>query len=241
MACHKPPVELMRFMAKTGFITHRLWREHFFPSHSASWARRMKRDLIRRGYLKDHPSKYHRHVLLLNEKSDALRTIAPNPVAPPPMAQLEHDEILMEAVLKLQKSELMDYWQTEAELKKLGVSDYRIETQGQLIKYPDLLIFTRPPLPECIVAVELERTLKARRRYIQVHGAYAAMKRINVLLYVVENPSIERTIRETMTETYFPTSRLPVVFVSEDEWIQDPSAILTKAALVAPNQQKNAA
>ncbi|MCM2279249.1 MAG: hypothetical protein NDJ89_14335 [Oligoflexia bacterium] len=235
---HQPPLELIRFMAKTGFISHDLWRRYFCTAQSSSWARRMKNGLIRRGYLKLHSSKYHGALYLLDRESPVVRAMNLNPVAPPPVGQIDHDEILAEGILSLERSGLVSFWQSESELKKLGANDYRLETQGQLIKYPDLLIYASAPLPERIMAVELERTLKTRRRYVQLLGAYASMKRINGLIYVVENPSIKRTIQEVMKEVYFPVNRLPVSFFTQDEWLSDAAAVLAKAAGPAPAAAK---
>ncbi len=238
--CHKPPLDLVRFLAKTGFITHDLWRRYFCTAQSSSWMRRLKKDFIRRGYVKAHPNRYYQSVYLLNTGGDVIRSMKLDPASPPPIAQIEHDETLADGILSLERSGLMSFWQTESELKKLGANDYRIETQGQLIKYPDLLIYTREPLPNCILAIELERTLKSRRRYIQLLGAYASMKRINGLLYVAENPSIERTIREVMQETYFPVERLPVTFASADDWLRDAATVLSQATTTVAASLKRA-
>lgn len=238
--CHRPPLELIRLMAKTGFITEDLWLRYFFSARSLSWARRVRNDYIRRGYFRVHPNKYYQNVYILNPASEVVRALRIDPVSAPPITQIEHDELLLAGVLNLERSGLMSFWQTEGELKKLGASDYRIETQGQLIKYPDLLAYTRAPLPERILAIEMERTLKTRTRYIQLLGAYASMKRINGLIYIVENPSIERTIREVMEETYFPSDRLPVAFFHQDDWLKDAPTVLRKAAAMTDTTLKSA-
>jgi hypothetical protein len=161
--------------------------------------------------------------------------------APPAVAQLEHDEILLEGILKIQQSGLSVFWQTEAELKKLVINDYKIETQGQLVKFPDLLIHTQKPLTELTIAIEFERSLKTRRRYIQIMGAYASMRRINALVFVIENPSIEKVIKEVMEETYFPEDRLPVAFMSQREWLEETPFVLTSVAKMAAERAKNIA
>ena len=196
--------------------------------------------MVSRAYLKLHSSKYHAALYLLDRESPVLRAMNLSPVAPPPVGQIDHDEILADGILNLERSKLVSFWQSESELKKFGANDYRLETQGQLIKYPDLLIYTAAPLPEKILALELERTLKTRRRYVQLLGAYASMKRINGLIYVVENPSIKRTIEEVMKEVYFPVNRLPVSFFSQEEWLSDSAALLAKAAGPVPAAPKNA-
>lgn len=230
------PERLIRFVAKSGFLSKDLWARHFFERGGKRWAQFVWRQLQTQGHFVKHPFEAFDDVVVLNRKNASVRSqLETEPVPATPALQIRHDTVLLDGILRAEKAGVIGYWQTEAELKKLVVADYKIETQGQLIKYPDLLIHTRAPLPDRTIAIEYERTLKTRKRYLQIMQAYASTRRIQGLVVIASNSCITKAIQDVMREVYFPEKRIPVSFCSEREWLDETPLVLS--ALTLKTQQ----
>lgn len=231
---HRQALErLIRFVAKSGFVSRDLWLRYFFERGGERWAQEVWRRLQTQDYFAKHPFDAFDDILVLNRRNPLVRKLLEtDPVPATPALQIRHDTVLLEGILRAEKAGVIGYWQTEAELKKLGARDFKIETQGQLIKYPDLLIHTQAPLLEQTIAVEYERTLKTRKRYLQIMRAYASTRRIQGLVVISSNACITKTIQDVMREVYFPEKRIPVSFCDENEWLENGPQILTSVQKV---------
>jgi len=96
---------------------------------------------------------------------------------------------------------------------------YRVSCNGLKTKYPDLVINLAENTVDINISIELERTLKSRKRYIQILGAYATSKETDFILFLVSSDLIKKTIMEIMRLSYFPSKRIQVVFASEEDWL----------------------
>jgi hypothetical protein len=221
---YQPPIKIIRLVGKTGFITKKIWEEFFFSQNmSDSWKHRQWRKLTERKYFKHHLSKRCGDTLILNrDNREILQFVQREPSSPPSVAQMAHDEILLRGMLRLESVIQNIQWETEAELKKMRGSAFKIQIQGQPLKYPDILIHRENSEKKGAMAIELERTLKTQKRYVQILGAYAASNNIGAILFIASSLAIKHTIGELIEKSYFPRKRIPIFFCSEEDWLSDP-------------------
>ncbi len=130
---------------------------------------------------------------------------------------------------KLQRMGLIEQWQTEPQLKMLRPSDFRIETYGQKLKYPDAILYFKNANRFQVIAIEYERNQKSRKRYNQMLSAYATLKRVDAILWIVNNLATQNIIIEQAKQVYFPFQERPFAFVSEKTWKNNPEKLVTLA------------
>lgn len=230
MAKHNPPMDVIDYVWKTGFITKKMWMAHFFKGKSERTMFRDWKNLIDRGYLHPHLNSDLENILVLNRRNKSIMQLKKNhPAYAPNPAQLEHDKILLNGILELKKNRLFDQWQTEAELKMLKHSDYKVETQGQKIKYPDTILYFKNGNHFQVVAVEYERVQKSSKRYGQILNSYAALKRVDAVIWIVSELSTQKVIIEQAKQVYYPFKQRPIAFVSEQIWKKNPEKLIKLA------------
>jgi hypothetical protein len=227
MPNYQIPREVINYVWKTGFISKKIWQTYFFKGNSERTMLRKWKYLVDRSYLKPHSNEHLKNLLVLNKANkfimqlyDTHPAYAPNPV------QIEHDEILLEGILRLSHAQLLDQWQTEAELKMLGHNEFRIEAQGQKIKYPDAILYFSNANRLQVVAVEYEKTLKSRKRYRQILNSYASLKNVNAVIWIVNSLPIQNAIIEQAKQEYYPFKERPIAFVNVNSWKNDPEKLL---------------
>lgn len=152
-----------------------------------------------------------------------------SPAYAPSASQLEHDEILLKRILELKAHEQIAHWQTEAELKMLKPNDFRVETSGQKIKYPDAIFYLKSASKPKIVAIEYERTQKNRVRYGQMLSAYSTLRRVDAVIWIVKSLAIQSVIIEQAKLAYYPFKERPIAFVSEQTWQSNPEKLVKLA------------
>lgn len=230
MTKYLPPKEVLHYVWKTGFISKEIWRTYFFKGLSERSMLQDWKNMIDRGYLQPHSNNHLVNILVLNKKNKfVMQMIEGHPAYAPNASQLEHDEILLDGILRLDKAKMIDQWQTEAELKMLRHSDFRVEIQGQKIKYPDTILSFSNGNRFQIVAVEYERTQKCRKRYAKILSSYATLKRVDAVLWIVNNLSIQNMIFEEAKIGYYPFRERPIGFVGEEIWTKTPEKLLKLA------------
>lgn len=167
------PKELVSFVAKTGYITKATWEDFFFPGGSVRWKNLLWKSLADRGYLAAHRNQQLHDLYILNRMNrEVIEFLQGRCVRAPFANQIDHDEILVRGVLQAIKNDLISDWMTEAELKRLGQGTFRIESQGQIIKYPDAIATIEKSGDSLRLAIEIEITQKQRSRYVQIMSAY---------------------------------------------------------------------
>ena len=219
--------QLIRAVAKTGFITKNQWRKYFFTGGVKSWRNKSWSELTQRKLFQSYSPSHTSSVLTLNKRSKIVQAVLGTaPVNPPFIANLPHDEILMNGLFALDRNSAVKDWKTEAELKQFSPANFRIESQGQMIKFPDAVLTVSENENQKIVAVELERTQKAKKRYVQILSCYAAMSGVDVIAWITSHSSIFELLKIVMKEVYFPTDRIRVVNITEAQWARQPEEIL---------------
>lgn len=227
MAFHQPPIGLVRYLAKAGFITRSLWREFFFTGGAIRWEQMCWQELKRRKYCDLHAEKRFRDIYILNRANRAVRDLVPGPLVTPPWsANIEHDETLFRGILIGSKSGLIQEWKSEAELKAEGRNAFRIVSTTGKVKYPDLLVY---PVSESIpkpVAIECELTQKSAKRYDAIMSAYGGMSEIANILFVTDSPAIRAAVTRSSKENHYPLKERPIFFIGVERWRTAADAVL---------------
>ncbi len=224
MARHEFPARALQIAAKAGFITKELWRDHVFGEvpKSESGKRRYHwawKSLMQRGYLRPHPNRHLSNVLILGHKKlGIIREQFGAASRSPYESQFHHDELLLHGVLQAEQAGLLRHWTLESELKSNERDEFKLTSQGKGLKYPDAILY----LLSRKMAVEMELTLKNRKRYKQIIGAYEFLKDLPVILFVTATPAIERAIRETIKDNPAAFASARFGFMSLDEWRKSP-------------------
>jgi len=116
---HESPDCLIRFVAKTGFITKTLWKDFFFKGGTVQWQNISWNNLIKRKYFKRHASSRYQDILILRKDSVLLRDrLLSVPVSVPHTSQVAHDENLLRGLLQLLKGRPNLNWQTQKQSLK---------------------------------------------------------------------------------------------------------------------------
>jgi len=213
------PEAEIRFAAKTGFLTKPLWRE-FFAEGKPRWQRETWRLLLARGFFCQHPSRRAIDVLVPNPRcKDVINLVGGHLAAPPFVAQLDHDEIMARSLLRLSKANALASYQTEAELKKLSPLVRRRYSADENEKFPDALVEMKSSLR---LALELELTLKSRRRYLHILRTYRMREDFDKIIFIVRSQNIFESITQAMTDMYYPVLERPIGFAWLEEWASDP-------------------
>lgn len=213
------PEEEIRFTAKTGFLTKEIWND-FFAEGGERWRRKQWRFLARRGFFCIHPSKRASEVLVLNTKNkDVIAMVGDDISAPPFIAQIDHDELVARALLQFLKANTIANYQLESELKRLYPLVRNRRSRDEKEKYPDALIRLTNGLH---IALEMELTLKSRRRYRHILRTYRTRQDADRIIFIVRSVNIFESISQAIQDTYYPIHERPIGFAWLDEWTSDP-------------------
>lgn len=173
------PREEIAFAAKYGFLTRDLWLRFFETGGRTSQYVRWNR-LTEREFFKAYPAARSDEVLVLN-RANAWKFCLGDPVNPPPLAQLRHDELAASGAVRLERGRLVSGIQSEAELKRT-----EFDWHNALLKFPDLLV----QVADQKIAIELELTQKSRDRYRKLVDCYLRRQDLRYIIFVVPNKAI---------------------------------------------------
>lgn len=214
----KPEAEI-RFAAKTGFLTKEIWNG-FFAEGGERWKRKQWRLLVERGCFRFHHSRRASEVLVLNTKNkDVIAMVGDDISAPPFIAQIDHDELVARTLLQFLKANTIANYQTESELKRLYPLARSRRNSDEKEKYPDALIEIKSGLH---IALEMELTLKSRKRYRHILRAYRMRQDADRIIFIVRSANIFESISQAVQDTYYPILERPIGFAWLDEWTSDP-------------------
>lgn len=213
----------LRFAGKTGFLSRDAWHE-FFGKGDLRWSRRQLQRLEERGLLKPHPNPaakgyfvptLYTQQLLENENSVH--------IGPAPVAQIHHDETVARSLLVLEREGMLAAWCMEGELKSQQVKDFQISRDVRNKKYPDAVVTARVFGKERTFAIEYERTRKAVTRYKDILWLYSRSDSFAMILFVVENQTIQKLIEGRMNFLRITNLYDRVAFVLADDWRKRPA------------------
>lgn len=200
------PKAEIQFAARFGFLTKDLWLKFFEVGGRTSRFVRWKR-LRDRGFFRIHPASRSDDILILNT-ANVWRFCLSEPVLPPPIAQIRHDEIAAQGALQLEASSLFSEIEPESQLKRVG-----FEWNGAKDKYPDLAI----RIGEGRVAIEIELTQKSGFRYRGISDSYRRRAEYQYAIFVVPNKTIMQAVAKA-----FAKSQCELGFMKLEDWMRDP-------------------
>lgn len=210
------PNEEIRFAARTGFISWKLWDRHF-ATGCVSGRYRKWRLLEERGHFKRHPSARTSDVLVPNlTNADVKRHCGVEIVKPPYLAQILHDELVADGLLTLHRQGFLSQFSTESELRRL--EPIRRNQEGA--KLPDLILDLKGGHT---VAVEMELTQKSTSRYRAMLLAYRPKTDIEAVVFVVKGRGVLEAVLRAADDVRFPQDLRPIGFMRVENWIERPA------------------
>ncbi len=150
------------------------------------------------------------------------------PAATSGRTQVLHDEVAAQFAQWLERQKFIRSWTPEIQLKKSRGGVGLLFTQGKKRKFPDILFDLDVPGPTVRVALEIEISLKTRRRYRDILYAYTTLQGIDTILFVTRNDAIANAIREVMADIRFPESAITVLFANAEQIQREPGTALLK-------------
>lgn len=177
--------------------------------------------LSERDFFKPHRSSRAENVVVLNPKNAHVQRLVGNEISASPfVAQLDHDELVAKSLMQLGKTKAISNYRTESELRRLFPLVRNRYKPEEREKYPDAIVqVTRGPK----VALELELTLKARRRYRQILRTYRNRKDVSRIIFIVRSAVVFESITQAIKDTYYPLLERPIGFTWLEDWSQNPA------------------
>jgi hypothetical protein len=219
---HIPRREIA-FAARFGFLRKSLWNE-FFAVGNERWRRRQWLHMLRRKYFLRHPSGMARDVIVLNQKNNIVRKMVGEHISSAPfVAQIDHDEIVARALLRLESEGCLVKYRIESELKRQSGGHRQHQEISDKEKYPDAIVDLGKDTDQIGLALEIELTRKNPKRYRQILSTYAGKKDIQSVVFIARSDLIFQSLKVAMRETQYPDWERPIGFCHLDEWIKDPS------------------
>jgi hypothetical protein len=157
------------------------------------------------------------------------RSIGFSPATGNARAQVLHDEVAARFSEWMLGQKYIKSWTPEIQLKRARSDEALLYTQGRKRKFPDVVFDLNVPGASVRFALEVELTLKSRRRYRDLLYAYSTLTGLDTILFVTRNSAISNAIREVMNDVRFPESRITVLFSTEGEISSDPANALFRS------------
>jgi len=226
--------QCLRLMAKSGFVTRKIWCD-FFAQGNPRWQRRQIQRLCEKRLIEPHSNSKAKDVFVLASYGKILLAREGLPFVHPPFVdQMEHDELVMRSVLELSQSRLIRGFLFENEMKSSQMKQHRLpQGVGQDDQHFSDALFELNILGKNrIVAFEYERSGKSPQRYRDKLWAYSHTNSHWVVIFVCESDAIKSMIKRQLDYLRSPTLTSKVAFVDKSEWIKDP----TTAEVVLENQ-----
>jgi hypothetical protein len=215
------------FAAKFGFLTQDIFFDFMCPraktQRYAYWNHLLDQNIFK-------SARRDAKVLYLSKES--LRSAGPQAARRRYFYHVEHDAIAARLLLNLERAFTVARSWTENELRSNPIETISILGAGDNSKLPDLVVDLEGPTGYLRVAIEVEKTAKARERYRQISLSYLAMKRVNLVIYLCDSVKLESTIDASFSGELFVKSEKRPGFVQLKElrkdWLQAPVRFLNR-------------
>ncbi len=222
MKAYDPSAEI-ELAVRCGFLSRSVWND-FFANGKPRWRRYVWSRLISTGLFKPHQSRRAFDIIVPNEDHPLVKKLSGGEIShPPPIAQIDHDEIIVRSFLLLKKHQIILNAKFESELKREDLRTQRHYNPADKVKYPDLVIEVGAHELTKKIAIELELSRKEPKRYRQMMNTYMTSKQFSSVIFVTNRETIETSIESAIRETFYPRWERPVGFVELAEWIKNPS------------------
>lgn len=214
--------EAVRYVTKVGVITRPTWNE-FFCKGTARWKRKQLRILLQSKVFKQHPCDELVDTFIIGnfgqEMVSEMKWRAVHFVQP---QFVKHDEAVGKGLLQLERVGVCKKWITEQELKARRATTFKLDVRDGGDKYPDAVFSLNGKTSSLTVALEYEKTAKTNWRYNKAIKAYSNTGDFQLILFVVEKPSIEDAIKRGLSFVADGRLNSKVGFISVDDWRENP-------------------
>ena len=173
-----------------------------------------------------------RYLGLSNSGRTLANTLGVTPAPIPSKNTILHDELVTKIALSLSQGGLIRNWVPEIQLKLGRKPNAPRQSTRNYRKYPDLVFDLNVPNKKIRMALEVELTMKSRKRYRTLLYKYSVSEEFHTVVFVTETAAITRAIKEVMSEIKFPESKIPLLFGKRNEVESDPC----NAPLVSSNR-----
>lgn len=223
--------EAVRFVTKVGVITRPTWND-FFSKGTMRWKRKQLRILLDAKILKHHPCDELVDTFIIGsfgqEMVSEMKWRAVHFVQP---QFVKHDETVGKGLLHLERNGVCKKWITEQELKSRRANTFKLDVRDGGDKYPDAVFSLNGKNTALTVALEYERTAKTNWRYNKAIKAYSNTGDFQLILFIVDKPSIEDAIKRGMS--FVGDGRLisKIGFIDVEDWRKNPLNAEIRGAL----------
>lgn len=209
---------VIKFAARSGFLTRDLWEE-FFAKGKDRW-RRQQWDLLKtRGYFLKHSSAYSRETLVINPYNKTVQAHTGGfREKPPYLAEIYHDEVVIRGSMRLAKGGRITRFVLEKQLRRENTERFDVKSWR---KYPDAILHLKSGK---MVAIEVELRQKSSTRYREIFKSYQTVKAVSEIIYVCESWEIERAVRAVAEK--FVRQLPPIRFLTVEKWLTSPESIV---------------
>ncbi len=211
------PEKEIKFAARSGFLTRKLWDE-FFNSRTKGWSSIRWRGFQSRKLFRRHTSKLAENCLVLNKASPDVQRLVGKRILPPPSVNYLHEDIIVaRLMLKLQENGLIH---DDGYYMRLGLR--RMYKENGLWGSEDCLY-----LPKAVfvmksnrnflrvaLEVELEFTRKDPFKYRRMVQSYSRRKKIDRVVVVYRGENIKRSFEKMALGHDYPYSERPIFFIA---------------------------
>ncbi len=157
-------------------------------------------------------------------------------------AALSHDVFAAKTLLEFLESGLVSESWIEVELARHPVTASEILGVLQPDKFPDLVLELIVPFGKVRVAIEIELSLKSKRRYQIISTKYQAMTKIDLVVYCCGSHGIYRTVMQAfgkISESLVPPSVNKPLFMALEFPFPGTEAITKSDLKTAHNPESN--
>lgn len=216
-------LQALRYIGKVGVLSTSDWHQFFGNDKKVRWQQKQLKYLVDHDYLRKHTATGFKGKWILGPSGKNLleqfNWIAVNPTW---AHQVDHDEYVGRTLLMLENANLITSWKSASELAKSNQSKYQLRRKDGEQKFPDALFEVSLQGQQKTVAIEYERNGKSQSRYRSILWNYAGLGEISLVLFICENKTIERKIKDTFLHLKMPELLDRIATTSASEWNKSP-------------------
>ena len=214
--------EALRYLGKVGFLSRTTWYD-FFGKGKTRWQQDQLLYLVKREVLKPHSCSRLDGTWVLTESSiKLLEKLNWSCVQPIPPQYIEHDEVIANSLLTLERTKVCHEWYTERELRTLNFKKYVVQNKDNETKYPDAILEITFQSKPMTFALEYERTGKTSARYRSILYQYSKMSSVSLVVYIVESEAIKNRMQSAIKFLGNDEVLRKIAFVDAKEWKTNP-------------------
>ncbi len=189
-------LQAMQFTARWGFLSKEIYFKHFCHRHLSKQYRQWKM-ITKSGFFVR--SKVNKNICYLTAKGRKVLKVDGQPARF--HLYIEHDTLVAELVLTLQREKkIMRYW-IESELKSDLMTAYSVLGGERIDRFPDAVIDVMVGGRVERYAIEIERKVKSNFRYNKMVMSYSNYEKLKGVLFGCNTSSTVKTIQKSFFDS----------------------------------------